>query len=642
MTCVLSASVVAAQEALLLLLLLVLTASAAAQLKTRYDQHSGRVSISTSRDGREVELGYILTPSDEGLPTACSESDSDEDCFHFSRTKITVRRNERVSQCATFRQWVNSSTAVLTSCQNHSGSHIFGGLEQYRQYWPIENNVYSQYSYVTKQSDHVGVAVRYWLFSDGRFVHIPAHVPLFIDQNTNDSVDALCFIAKNQDPYPSERPLTVLEWDLCVFDDARQAHEYAVQNYLGTPTGIPDERMTTHPIWSTWARYKEDVDEMKVRQMAAEVLAYGFNNSQIEIDDNWETCYGSFTFNTTKFPDIKTLTNDLHALGFRVTLWIHPFVNRGCEPYLSEGMANGYFVNDTNGSSSTNWWNGVGHIIDFTNPEAAAWWANRLWVLRNETGIDSFKFDAGETSFLPQLPDMDPVELNPVKFTEDYVNTAAQFGPMIEVRASVRSQHVPVYFRMIDKDSAWSIDNGLKSLVTTLLQMNMVGHNFVLPDMVGGNGYKGAVPTKDLFIRWLQANVFMPTIQFSYVPWDFDQETVTISRSMAALHAQYAPRIVELMRKAVRDGSPVNPPIWWLDPTDETALATDSEFLLGEDVLVAPVLYHDDVERDIYLPRGSWRDEADPDHPVIQGPTWLYSYPAPANTLPYFTRVSAT
>lgn len=76
---------------------------------------------------------------------------------------------------------------------------------------------------------------------------------------------------------------------------------------------------------------------------------------------------------------------------------------------------------------------------------------------------------------------------------------------------------------MIDKDSRWALDNGLSTVVTTLLQMNMNGYPFVLPDMIGGNGYNGR-PSKELFIRWLQANVFMPSLQYSYVPWDYDQE----------------------------------------------------------------------------------------------------------------------
>lgn len=66
-----------------------------------------------------------------------------------------------------------------------------------------------------------------------------------------------------------------------------------------------------------------------------------------------------------------------------------------------------------------------------------------------------------------------------------------------------------------------------------------------------------------------------------------------------------------------------------------------TEYLLGDDVLVAPVLEEGAVTKDIYLPKGQWRDEVDPSHPVYTGPMWLESYPAPLETLPYFTRVSA-
>lgn len=57
--------------------------------------------------------------------------------------------------------------------------------------------------------------------------------------------------------------------------------------------------------------------------------------------------------------------------------------------------------------------------------------------------------------------------------------------------------------------------------INNFMQMNMVGYPFVLPDMIGGNGYNNIRPNEEIFIRWLQANVFMPSLQFSYVPWDY-------------------------------------------------------------------------------------------------------------------------
>lgn len=104
------------------------------------------------------------------------------------------------------------------------------------------------------------------------------------------------------------------------------------------------------------------------------------------------------------------------------------------------------------------------------------------------------------------------------------MEAVAEFSTMIEVRVGARTQDQPIFVRMLDKDSKWDFRNGLATLLTTLFQMNIVGYPFVLPDMVGGNAYSGDIVTKELFIRWLQANTFMPSIQFSITPWDFDDE----------------------------------------------------------------------------------------------------------------------
>ena len=84
-----------------------------------------------------------------------------------------------------------------------------------------------------------------------------------------------------------------------------------------------------------------------------------------------------------------------------------------------------------------------------------------------------------------------------------YVEHVAKYGGMVEVRTARHTQHLPIFVRMLDKNSRWGYDNGLKSMVTTLLQFSMTGYPFVLPDMVGGNGYLG-VPSRELYIRWMQ------------------------------------------------------------------------------------------------------------------------------------------
>ena len=113
-------------------------------------------------------------------------------------------------------------------------------------------------------------------------------------------------------------------------------------------------------------------------------------------------------------------------------------------------------------------------------------------------------------------------------------------------------------------------------------QLYITGYPFVLPDMIGGNGYgddpldESNIPSKELFVRWLQANVFMPGMQFSFVPWIYDQEVIDYTKAMISLRQEYAEKIVDLAKAAVQTGEPINRPIWWVDPYDETALTVEN------------------------------------------------------------------
>ncbi|XP_063382934.1 myogenesis-regulating glycosidase-like [Cydia fagiglandana] len=530
--------------------------------------------------------------------------------------------------------WDGPSDLVFEDCFDFGNKQWYAGPEQKEQYWPLQHAHLNKYSIISKEDDNAAVSERYWLNSAGHYFYVHPEAPLFVDYHNNLD-NHICFIAEVTAPYSTRRTHNVLKYDIWLFANAKVAHQHAVDTYLGKPSGIPDYRMIQYPVWSTWARYSREIDQDSLWAFANEIKDSGFPNAQFEIDDLWEICYGSLTVDERKLPDFKTLIQDIKGLGFRVAIWVHPFINKDCDPWYSEALENGYLVLNEEGSPDSTWWNNNGSLpgyIDFTNPEAAAWYSSRLQNLIDTYDIDTLKFDAGESSWSPQIPVQNgDIDLHPGHIVQTYVREVSKFGPAIEVRSGMRTQDLPVFVRMVDKDTLWDFNNGLATLVTTLLSMNLNGYTLVLPDMIGGNGYNEK-PSKELFIRWLQANVFMPSLQYSFVPWDHDDEAVEICRKYTQLHADYADEIVAAMEASVRDGTPVNAPIWWLDPTDETALATWDEFLLGEKILVAPVLEQGAVSRAVYLPRGTWRDAEGAEY---EGPTTL-DYPAPIEVLPYF------
>lgn len=114
----------------------------------------------------------------------------------------------------------------------------------------------TNYDFVTKEEDNMGVAERYFLNSYGDYIYVENYVPLFIDANATGQSN-LCFTAKFEQPFLAVSELR-LHYRVCTLGTARAAHLHAVENIFGVPSALPDERMVQHPIWSTWVRYKKN------------------------------------------------------------------------------------------------------------------------------------------------------------------------------------------------------------------------------------------------------------------------------------------------------------------------------------------------------------------------------------------------
>jgi alpha-glucosidase (family GH31 glycosyl hydrolase) len=379
-------------------------------------------------------------------------------------------------------------------------------------------------------------------------------------------------------------------------------------------------------------------------EFAEDIRKHGFKDSQLEIDDDWTPAYGDWVFQSQKFPDPAKMVKDLKELGFRVTIWMHPFANENSEAIKEKQ----YWIQDpsTMEPCIVKWWNGKAALLDITSPSSKSWFKSKCQHLR-QFGIESFKIDAGEACYLPYNRRMHKPLQNPNAYNKLFVDLCHEIDPILraqEVRSAIASQQVPMFFRVNDKDSNWSTVNGLKTVIPHVLNQGLLGYPFVLPDMIGGNTYSmvgfsktSNFPSRELFIRWMQVNALMPAMQFSVAPWRYDQEVIHIAQKMCALHEKYSDMIVKLAQEATETGAPICRPVWWIAPTDETALTISSEFLLGSNVLVAPILDEGSTERDVYLPEGTWKDEIT--GVVLQGGKWIREYPAELDQLPYFTKM---
>ncbi|XP_077986184.1 myogenesis-regulating glycosidase-like [Glandiceps talaboti] len=615
-----------------------------------------------TKAGGEVLRGKVGQRSElgQGSDPCMLQSDESGVCVEFKTgLKLEVREkkfNEAV--CYDVNWQATRQDVIPTDCYDLADAHWYGGSEMYHQRWPIEKLDVAMQPYLSSdilldiqgkfRETYGSVIERFWVNSRGVGIVVPYTVPLHVSVNHGND-GQLCFKADYNTPKYKidENALAFLKYRICVGENVKAIHRFLSNLYFDKPNGIPDKRMFRSPVWSTWARYKMAVNQSIVVNFAREIKKFGFSNSQIEIDDIWSPTYGDIVFDKKKFPHPGLMVATLQKLGYRVTAWVTPFANPDSEAF-AEGKRKGYWVkNETGGAPAmVKWWQGTGALIDVTNPEAVDWYVSRLNNLRREVKLDSYKFDAGEIVYFPSSHKTHTPLEHPGQYTEYYVKTVSRLGDLIEVRVGHQTQREGIFVRMFDKDSKWGYDNGLKTMIPTALLMGILGYPFILPDMIGGNAYGETsfhvvdMPERELFIRWMQLSAYMPSMQFSISPWQYDKEVALMGLQMVKVHQEIVtPLILKLAEESVKSGAPILRPLWWVAPNDEAALTIDSEFLIGDDFLVAPILDKGARKRDIYLPRGQWKDELG-NLGNVNGGQWLYDYKIDLDQIATFTRIS--
>ena len=423
-----------------------------------------------------------------------------------------------------------------------------------------------------------------------------------------------------------------LSYDILIAPDVREVIR-RINYEIGFPQSTPPMEYMRLPVYTTWVESKTVVSQESVIAFAKSIREHDLPAGVIEIDDKWEEGYGDLLFNATKFPDPKVMNDQLHQMGFRVTLWVHPFVNVGTHAFADPATRK-FLMKDLSGDVGLiQWWQGTGAVWDFTNPDAATEFRRRLTQLQSKYGFDGFKFDGGDVNLVPI--DLVPATHNvAADFPDIYDRETAAHFPWSEARVGAYAQPTGVVQRLIDKESVWGTDNGLAAVLPEAILTSMRGFAYVMPDMVGGNQYYDDKIDREMLVRWAQMSALMPLTQFSLGPWHFDDETLRLCRDSSNLRANFFPYIWKLAQDVPKTGEPILRPLWYNFPNDHSTDGVMDEFMLGTGVLVAPVIEKGATERNIYLPPGKWRDYTT--GKTVEGGRTLLHYPAPLDTLPIF------
>jgi alpha-glucosidase (family GH31 glycosyl hydrolase) len=427
----------------------------------------------------------------------------------------------------------------------------------------------------------------------------------------------------------------------------KDVYGYVSKTFFPPNGKIPDEMLFTHPQYNTWIELMYDQNEKDILEYARAIISNGYPPGVLMIDDNWQEDYGIWEFSPRRFKDPKGMMDKLHAMGFKVMLWVCPFVSPDSEVFR-ELAAKGLLLldaqktkkilwsNTKNKAAILRWWNGASACLDLSNPQTQAWFKERLDYLVNEYGVDGFKFDAGDARFYTG----GIVSRDENAIPNDHTTYFAKFGlnyPLNEYRASWKMAGLPLAQRLRDKGHCWE---DLIKLIPDQMSQSVMGYAYTCPDMIGGGEYRSFLSTytidEELVVRSAQVHALMPMMQFSVAPWRIlSKENQKICLDMAKLHQRMGGKILALAKKSSQTGDPIVKPMAMAFPEGGYELIKD-QFVLGGDIIVSPVVEKGARSRYVVLPAGRWMAD---DGSVVEGGKAV-EINVPLERLPYFKLVN--
>lgn len=388
----------------------------------------------------------------------------------------------------------------------------------------------------------------------------------------------------------------------------KEAYLFATKNYFPFNGKTPAKELFEKVIYNTWIELTFYQNQKDILEYARKIIASGMQEGVLMIDDGWSEYYGDWKFHSGKFPDPKTMIEELKSLGFKVMVWVCPFITPDSVKFR-EAEKKGILIKNKSGETLiTRWWNGYSATLDFSNPDAGKWLKEQLDELQN-LGVDGFKFDAGDSIYYSD-EDVTYEKVSPNEQSRLWAKFGEQY-PFNEYRVTFKAGGYSLMQRLCDKAHSWGVD-GVASLIPDTLLQGLTGHPYGCPDMIGGGEYlnfqemASSRLDQELFVRHSEIASLLPAMQFSAAPYRvLDEKNFNKILDSIEIRKKYSPYIMELLEKSSKTGEPIVRYLAYEFPEERVEKIVD-QFILGDRYLIAPVYEKYKLGREVYIPQGEW------------------------------------
>lgn len=414
----------------------------------------------------------------------------------------------------------------------------------------------------------------------------------------------------------------------------KDAYLQASKTRFSPRLGVPDEAFFKTPQLNTWIELIYNQNQKDILKYAEKMIDNGFTPGIFMIDDSWQADYGIWEFAPDRFEDPKQMVDKLHEMGYKVMMWIVPYLSKNCKLYQEINGDKTRLLRKKSGKPiMIKWWDGISAALDLRKPADRAFLKNSLDKLMREYGVDGFKFDGGNIMEYAKAG-LSPKEA--VALNQAYFAFAAEYT-FCEAKDTFGLQGLHIPQRLRDKHHSWRA-NGINAIIPEAINASLLGYRYLCPDMVGGGECgdfrRGTKLDEELIVRFAECSALFPMLQFSINPQKvLSEDNLDKVVKLSRLHESFGEYICEQAKQSSKSGEPIIRPLCYFDAESGFETITD-EFMLGEKILVAPVLEKAQTQRKILLPKGQWKYI---DGTVYEGRQTL-TVKAETGTLPYFVK----
>lgn len=328
-------------------------------------------------------------------------------------------------------------------------------------------------------------------------------------------------------------------------------------------------------------------------------------------------------WNRDLYPTLEEDIREFHKRGIHWLGYINPYLVSGGQLF-EEARKRGFFVCRKDGSDYLmDFGEFDAGIVDLTNPAAILWYRDVITGNMLKIGLRGWMADFGE--YLPTdcvlYSGISPVKAHNqwptlwAKLNREAV-TAAGFEDEVAFFTRSGASHTGRYSPLMfggDQCVDWSEDDGLPSVINAALSLAMSGFGVFTFDIGGYTALFHLRRTKELLLRGCEFAAFTPVMRTHEGnrpavnhQFDQDEETIAFFSRFSRIHTSLSEYMISLAQENSQRGIPVMRPLFFHSPKDEKAAVAMNQYMLGYDVVVAPVVEEGAVTRRLYLPWGDW------------------------------------